>query len=92
MDLAHASWLHGDDGRGEVGSDGEGCWVDDFHGSAGDVVRALVGEVVGVALGSGDDAGGCGGVLVFDVFWGAGAGEDVEVVFWDVVEGFDGDS
>ena len=82
--------LHGDNGRGEVGGDGEGCWVDNFHGSAGDVVRGLVGEMVGVALGSGDNAGGCGGVLVFDVFWGAGAGEDVEFVFWDVVEGFDG--
>lgn len=92
MDLAHAARLHGDDGRGEVGGDREGCWVDDFHGSAGDVVRELVGEVVGVALGSGDGAGGCGGVLVFDVVWGAGTREDIEFVFWDFVEGFDGDA
>lgn len=54
------------------------------------MVRGLVGEMVGVALGSGDNVGGCGGVLIFDVFWGAGAGEDVGFVFWDVVVGFDG--
>lgn len=58
VDLAHAAFVHGDDCRGEVRGDGEGCWVDDFDGAAGDAVGGLLGEVVGVTLGAGDEAGG----------------------------------
>lgn len=42
-------------------------------------------------MAEGYDAGGCCYVLLFDVFRGFGAGEDVELVFWDVVEGGDGE-
>lgn len=89
VDLAHAAGLHGDDGGGEVRGDGEGGRVDDLDGAAGDLVGRLLGEVVGVAVFEGDDAGGGGDVLLLDVLGGWGAGEDVEFVVWDVFEGAD---
>lgn len=67
MDLAHAAGVHGDDCGGEIGGDGEGGGVDDFDGAAGDAVRGLLGEVVSVALGAGDEAGGGGYVLFGDI-------------------------
>lgn len=80
------------DGGGKVGGHGEGGWVDDFDGAAGDLVGGLLGEVVGVAFEAGDEAGGGGDILFADVGGGRSAGEDVEFVLGDVVEGFDGDT
>lgn len=58
VNLAHAAGVHGHDGCGEVLGDGEGGWVDYLDGAAGDAVGGLLGEVVGVGLGAGDEAGG----------------------------------
>lgn len=59
--------VHDDDCGGEIGGDREGCGVDDFDGAAGDAVCGLLGEVVGVALGEGDEAGKGDYVLFGDV-------------------------
>jgi hypothetical protein len=55
-------------------------------------VGGLLGEVVRVALRSGDDAGGCRDVLGLDILGGRGAGEDVQFVFREVFECGDGDT
>lgn len=66
VDLAHAAGVHSDDCGGEIGGDREGCGVNDFDGATGDTVCGLLGEVVGVALGAGDEAGKSGYVLFGD--------------------------
>lgn len=77
VDLAQSARLHRHDRGGEVLRNRERLRVDDLDGSAGNLVRGLLGEMVRVALLARDDACCGGDVLVFDVVGGARAGEDV---------------
>lgn len=57
MDLAHATRMNSHNRRGEIAGYWEGERVDNLDGAAGYLVGALFGEVVGVALGAGDETG-----------------------------------
>lgn len=91
VNLAHAAWMHGDHGSGEVVGDGEGQRIDDLDGSAFHLVGGLLGEMVGVALALGNNARAAGHILLADVGWRGRAGEDVQFVLGDIVEGGDGE-
>jgi hypothetical protein len=86
VDLAHPARLDGHDSRREITGDGEGDGIHDLDGSAGDFVGGLLGEVVRVALRSGDDSRCRRDVLGLDVLGGWGAREDVQFVLGKVFE------
>lgn len=91
MNFTHATWVHCHQRGSRVGGDGEGEGVDDLDGSALHFVRGLLGEVVRVALGLGQDACRASYILLLDVLRCRSAGEDIKFIFGNVVESGNGE-
>lgn len=84
--LAHPAGFDGQQGRREIGGDGEGARVDYLDGAAGRGEGLLLRPVVSVGAVGWQDPGWARGVLRGDVCGRGGAVEDIELRVGQVVE------
>lgn len=86
MQLPHRPRLNRKQRHREIRRDGETLRIQDLDAAAGDLIRLLLAEVVGICVFIGNAARGTRDVLLGDVGGRGRPGEDVQLAFRNIVE------